>query len=423
MSLKSNFCSSPWFHMRITPSGQYEYCRWRIKDHDTVESIHNQTPQEYFQQTMIPIRQEFLSGSMPSECSVCAHQEQHGKVSGRQKQLLKVGVQLSQFDKMLASSPWVSEFAKGGTTNQLPQDWQIDLGNYCNSGCVFCSPASSSKLATEHLKLGLINKLPPPNWTDDPVLVQKFIDTLIQSPHIQYLHFIGGETVITPAFKTILRALIQAGLNRTATIGFTTNLSVWREDVVELLTQFQGVNLGMSVEAFKIINDYVRWPVALPTVLENMERWIELGQQQNWLMQFRTTPTCLTIGNLISVYEYAWAKGIAVESCNFLQEPAFMRPAVLPKEYRRPIIDRMRDWIQRRSANEEQIVNIRDPSRAKQQIVQDLESYVNYLESDPDQSWRMPELIQYLKRLESVRNNSILTYLPEYEELFRSAGY
>jgi hypothetical protein len=409
--------------MRITPSGQYEYCRWRIKDHDTVESIHNQTPQEYFQQTMIPIRQEFLSGSMPSECSVCAHQEQHGKVSGRQKQLLKVGVQLSQFDKMLASSPWVSEFAKGGTTNQLPQDWQIDLGNYCNSGCVFCSPASSSKLATEHLKLGLINKLPPPNWTDDPVLVQKFIDTLIQSPHIQYLHFIGGETVITPAFKTILRALIQAGLNRTATIGFTTNLSVWREDVVELLTQFQGVNLGMSVEAFKIINDYVRWPVALPTVLENMERWIELGQQQNWLMQFRTTPTCLTIGNLISVYEYAWAKGIAVESCNFLQEPAFMRPAVLPKEYRRPIIDRMRDWIQRRSANEEQIVNIRDPSRAKQQIVQDLESYVNYLESDPDQSWRMPELIQYLKRLESVRNNSILTYLPEYEELFRSAGY
>jgi hypothetical protein len=32
-------------------------------------------------------------------------------------------------------------------------------------------------------------------------------------------------------------------------------------------------------------------------------------------------------------------------------------------------------------------------------------------------------LVKFLKILESNRNNSILTYLPQYEELFRSAGY
>lgn len=409
--------------MRINNAGQYEYCRWRAKERATVESIREQTPREYFQQTMIPIRQMFLRGEMPAECRECSQQEQHDKVSGRQKQLLKVGVRLEQFEKTMASSPWMPEFARGGETDQLPQDWQIDLGNYCNGACVFCTPAYSSRLATEQLKLKLISSLPPPNWTDDPVLVQRFIDTLIQSPHIQYLHFIGGETLITPAFKTILEALIGAGLNRTATIGFTTNLSVWRDDIVELLKQFQGVNLGMSVESFDIVNDYVRYPVCLPTVFENLAQWMELAKKQHWLLQFRITPTALSVGQMLGIYDYAWAHSIAVESCNFLSEPACLRPAVLPPSHRKPIVNQMREWIAKRKQSAEQIVNIRDPNQAQQQIVQDLESYVNYLDNESDQSHRLPDLVQYLKALESSRQNSILTFLPEYEELFRSVGY
>ena len=382
-----------------------------------------QTPQQYFQQSMTPIRQAFLAGEMPEQCHDCKHQEQHGKVSGRQKQLLKIGARLDHFEKTMASSPWVSEFALGGPTDQLPQDWQIDLGNYCNGGCVFCGPAWSSKLATEHLKLKLIDTLPPPAWVDRPELVQKFIDTLVQSPHIQYLHFIGGETLITPAFKTILEALIRAGLNRTATIGFTTNLSVWREDIAQLLTEFQGVNVGMSVETFTPVNDYVRWPVKLPTVIENADRWIELSVKQGWITQFRITPTCLSIHELLTVYDYAWHKSVAVESCNFINEPAHLRPSVLPPVYRVPIVRAMRKWLLGRKGSREQIVNIRDPNQSQQQIVQDLESYVNYLDDEPDESYRLTDLVQYLKKLESNRHNSVLDYLPEYENLFRSAGY
>jgi sulfatase maturation enzyme AslB (radical SAM superfamily) len=323
----------------------------------------------------------------------------------------------------MASSPWVKEFAQGGTTTQMPQDWQIDLGNYCNGACVFCGPDSSSRLAAEFKKIGIVSETPLPNWTDDPALVQHLIDTLVASNHIQYLHFIGGETLITPAFKIILKALIDAGLNRTATIGFTTNLGVWRDDVVELLKQFQGVNLGMSVESFKIINDYVRYPVCLPNMFETMDSWLTVGKQQQWLMQFRITPTALTVGHVLGIYEYAWHHGIAVESCNFLNKPEFLRPAVLPDQYRQRIITELQTWIDQHPVDSAVIVNTRNPNVARQQIVQDLQSYVNYLESEADQSWRLPDMIEYLKRLEASRGNSILTYLPEYEELFRSAGY
>jgi hypothetical protein len=349
--------------------------------------------------------------------------EQHNKVSGRQKQLLKVGIRLEHFEKTLASSPWVKEFAQGGQTSQMPQDWQIDLGNYCNGACVFCGPHSSSRLATEFKKIGIINELPPVNWTDDLVLVQQLVDTLVASPHIQYLHFIGGETLITPAFKIILEALIQAGLNRTATIGFTTNLGVWRNDVVELLTQFQGVNLGMSLESFNIVNDYVRYPVCLSTVFESMEHWVNIGNQHGWILQFRTTPTALTVAHMLDVYDYAWHHGIAVESCNFLNDPSFMKPSVLPMQYRQPIIDRMQSWLNNFTQKKDTVINTRNPDFAQDQVIQDLESYVNYLGNEPDESHRLPDLVNYLKRFEKNRGNSILTYLPEYEQLFRTAGY
>ena len=410
--------------MRITNTGNFEYCRWANKDQrDSADNIYKITPVEFFQQRMTDVRQQLLDGESPAGCWECSKMEKHGKISGRQKQLLKVGVQLQHFEKSLASSPWVKEFAQGGTTQQTPQDWQIDLGNYCNGACVFCSPHSSSRLATEFKKIGIISKTPPPNWTDDSALVQQLIDTLVASKHIQYLHFIGGETLITPAFKTILEALINAGLNRTATIGFTTNLGVWRDDIVELLKRFQGVNLGMSVESFEIINDYVRYPVCLPGMFETMDQWLKIGKQHKWLMQFRITPTALTVGHMLGIYDHAWHHKIAVESCNFLHKPEFLRPAVLPHKYRQHIVEKLQVWIGQHSVDSGVIVNTRDPTVARQQIVQDLQSYVSYLQSESDESWRLPDMVEYLKRLELSRGNSILTYLPEYEELFRSAGY
>lgn len=406
--------------MRITTAGHYEYCRWA--DAPRTSNIANQTPVEFFQHTMQPIRQGFLNGTMPAGCHTCQSMDQHGKVSGRKKQLLKVGVRLEEFEKTLASSPWLPVFTNN-KFNQLPQDWQIDLGNYCNSACIFCFPESSSRLASEWMKIGFIDQLPQANWSDNPELVHRFIDALKQTPRVQYLHFIGGETIITPAFKTILQALIDTGINQTATIGFTTNLSVWQEDVVELLEQFQGVNLGMSIESFSIINDYVRWPTCLPTVFENMDRWISVGKKNSWLMQFRTTPTCLTVGKLLPIYNYALDHKIAVESCNFLFKPEILKPSVLPMNYRQKIIKDMQGWIEQHHVDHEVIVNTRDPNIVQAQLIQDLTSYCNYLENEIDESHRLPELVSFLKRIESNRGNSVLTYLPEYEELFRSAGY
>jgi len=414
--------------MRVTSRGQFEYCRWQLSDSVILQgNIADVDPEYFFQNTMADFRMQMLQGHLPHNCVQCAKMEQHHKVSGRQKQLLKTGVQVNNFAKTMHSSPYFEKFQESwhaqGHTDLLPVDWQIDLGNYCNAACVFCGPKSSSRLAQEFVKLEFIDQLPPQPWVNDPEQVDRMIDLLTRTPNLTYLHFIGGETLITPAFKKILSRLVEAGVTDVS-IGFTTNLMVWDDDINALLTQFKQVNLGMSVETLTPVNDYVRWPAQLPQVKQTLDRWVEFGKRHNWLISLRTTPTCLSVADLLTVYDYAWENEIGIESCNFLWEPKHMRINVLPPDVRSAIADQMEQWLITKSVRTaEQLINIRDPNRVREYIAQDLDSYVDFLRSAPDEGDRLPDLIQYLKQLESNRHNSVLDYVPQYEQLFRSAGY
>jgi hypothetical protein len=167
----------------------------------------------------------------------------------------------------------------------------------------------------------------------------------------------------------------------------------------------------------------VRWPSELSQVQLHAHRWLDLANKHNWLVQLRTTPTILTVSKLLSVYDFAWQHRVAVESCNFLNKPEHMRVSVLPLPYRTSIVKDMKQWLTQHPADGETVTNIRDPSVVHTQITQDIRSYINYIETAPDESDRLPDLVRYLKLLEGNRDNSILTYLPEYEELFRTAGY
>jgi len=395
---------------------------------DFTRNIKTVSPQTYFQNYMSEFRTELLQGNTPKICNNCHGMEQHGKPSGRQRQLLKVGVQDKYFEKSLAGSPLRSAFDHSnnnqGNTTRTVTDWQIDLGNYCNGACVFCGPESSSSLVTEFKRIGLIDQVPPASWCDDPELLDRFVTDLISSPNLQYLHFLGGETVITPGFKKILSALVVSGLAKNISIGFTTNLTVWSDSVVELLMQFQQVNLGMSIETLTPVNDYVRYPSQQAQTQKLLDRWVALGHKHGWLIQLRITPTCLTVHELTTVYNYAWEHGTAVESCNFIDRPEFFRISVLPKHQRESAVQTLQSWIDAHPVDvQDQIINTRDPNLFQQQIIQDARSYLNYLESAEDESSRLPDLVAYLKQLEASRGNSILTYLPQYEDLFRSAGY
>jgi hypothetical protein len=102
-----------------------------------------------------------------------------------------------------------------------------------------------------------------------------------------------------------------------------------------------------------------------------------------------------------------------------------MRASVLPDSFKKTVIAKLRHWVQDHDDldHDQKIVNTRNPNTVEPYLLQDLKSYVDYLENQPDESYRLPDLVRYIKLMEQNRDNSILTYLPEYEPILRSAGY
>jgi sulfatase maturation enzyme AslB (radical SAM superfamily) len=428
MSFEKTFCPSPWFHMMIDNSGHYKYCRWASRT--TLESQpRSSSIIQWFQDGTKDIRRSMLHGQILPGCQKCHDMEKHGKVSGRLRQLIKIGVDPDNFDKSFVSTPWIDQFKKtlanNGVTDQWPQDWQINLGNYCNSACLFCEPEYSSRLASEFKKIGLIDRLPADNWSTDSEKFNEFVKVLAQSPKLSYLHFIGGETLITPAFKKILAALVNQGLSKNIIIGFTTNLTTWDQSVVDLLSEFHEVNLGMSIECIHALNDYLRYGGNINDSLKILNQWLDLAEKLKWLVQLRITPTVFSIWHLDTVYEYAFQHQLSIESCNFLDHPADMRPSVLPVGLREIVIEKLQSWVLKceQITMSRAVINTRARDTARQQIVEDARSYIHYLKTQPDESHRLPDLVRYIKLMEKNRGNSILDYLPEYETILRSAGY
>lgn len=421
------FCASPWLHMRIGHTGEFGPCRsgthideqYNIKTHSILE---------YFQDHMSLVRNSMLQGKALDMCGRCYQMEKHGKVSGRQRQLLKTGIMTDHFTPSLQSSPFIPMFeysqSHDGHTKLHPVDWQIDLGNYCNNACVMCSPRYSSKMSVEFEKIGLIDNASRWNspWTNDDRLVDKFCQDLIAGPAPAYLHFLGGETLIIPALKKILAKLLQAGMSE-ITVGFTTNLTVWPEDVIDLLQQFTYLHVGLSIEAIHPINHYVRWPTNQKVVLQNLRRWIESSRQRGHLVQIRPTPSALTILHLAELYQFAWDNRIGLETCNFISSPRCLTLKVLPMDIRAIAIARLEKFLEGRTIRAGKAVNTRNPAMIDQQLVEDAKSYIDFLKNTEHDQDGARQLILYLQQLESSRANSILEYLPEYGKFFSSHGY
>lgn len=424
------FCPSLWYHMRILPSGKMRFCRWGFSKDYMKSDLTQENFLEYFQNEMSTVRTDMIQGKQIPACHDCQLMESYGKVSGRERQLLKVGIQRNNFDKTFRSSPFYNEFQKSadnnGHTDLWPQDWQIDLGNQCNSNCIFCTPEYSSKLGAELKKLGLVNyKKPASNWSNDDAAVDQFVDMLAKSKKLAFLHFVGGEPMVIPGFKKILKKLVERGLNKTVSMGFTTNLTLWDESIIDLLSQYQEVNLGMSLECFDKINDYVRYPSKIDQVKDILEKFLLASKNKNWLKSLRITPTVFSVPHLVGVYEYAYSKNISVESCNFLDEPAHMRMSILPMNIRTKFANQIQQWIDSKNLPlGEATINYRDPNLVRKSILEDAQSYVDYIRNAPEETHRITDTVDYIKKLETLRGNTILDYVsPEYEKLLRSAGY
>jgi len=197
------FCNAPWYEIHIYWDGSLGICsqesrklyadssRYNIKTMTLSEWV-NSPPAKKF-------RSDILSNTKTDICNRCYHEEAAGGSSKRnrsnQKSVIFGDV---HFDKSFNQSPGQPHFRlseeNGGTTDTLPIDMHIDLGNYCNLACKMCKPDASSTIAAQHVKLGddTQRKFLGSDWTKDRATWDKLLDELLTIPKLQNIHFMGG---------------------------------------------------------------------------------------------------------------------------------------------------------------------------------------------------------------------------------------
>jgi len=434
--LKDSFCSSPWFHLRLSYDGGFEECRWyKTKTHD-VNLADTSIMEFYNSDRMKSLRQDLLAGKKPSGCATCYYEDSFGKLNGRTRQLLKSGIQANNFALTARSSPhyerFVYSYQNQGHSNYYPTDLQIDLGNTCNSACIMCDPVASSQLHTEYKKLHKLNSVQFANpvayqsWTRNPATVDRFVKELITIPDLKYIHFLGGETLYDPAFYTICERLIETGLAKNIIVGTTTNGTVYDARVERLITEFKEFHLGISIETVTPLNDYIRYPGKIDNILGNIDRFLALRDNSQLYVSLRITPNIFTVNEIDQMFEYMIEKRVIAESCNILFEPAVLRIELLPNDIRQEIVAKLDQLIATYDLRKTQQVNIRRSDIIPDVIANVVLDYYQFLttySTPSDVDALRTQLVGFLKTFETNRQNSILDYAPRYEQFLRHYGY
>ena len=438
-SLRDNFCSSPWFHIRIDPQGNYLPCRWSSTHDISLHNIENTSIAEYMNSpTMNSMRQSMLDGQGSAICNACYYEDSNNKISGRRKQLLKSAITVDNFEKSFCSSPhwYLFEYSAEhqGQTNYYPVDLQIDLGNTCNSACIMCIPTYSSRLAVDYIKLNQIEpelfpKYPAiKNWADDDILVDKFVKEISKKPNIKYIHFLGGETLYLKSFYTICDKLIQSGYSKNVSIGTTTNCTIYTPKLENIIRQFKHVHLGLSIESAHTINDYLRWPSDINEVLFNIKKFLDLRKQTDLHLSLRITPTVLSIYHIDTVFKFMLDNNITAESCNILHDPSCLRIELLPRSLADQILIKINKIIDDYGLvpNNDVILNRRRDDLIApviQEIIFEYQHLLKTYQAPTNVETERSNLVKWIKAFETLRDNNILNYLPEYEEFLRSYNY
>jgi sulfatase maturation enzyme AslB (radical SAM superfamily) len=212
------------------------------------------------------IRNTWQQGKWPSSCLSCKEIEDSGGISRRQ-----------------GSNQWYSDNDMYNTNVELVR---IDYwtGDLCNLACAICGPNSSSVWKQElnyptESKKTIVNNF----WT------------AVDTSQVKYVHFNGGEPLLSKEHVKFLHALPNKNLIH---ISYNTNGTVRPDqELVELWSQYKLVQIDFSIDDIGSRFEYQRYPAKWTEVVENLQWFIDQAPH-NCMFGVNTTISILNNHNL-----------------------------------------------------------------------------------------------------------------------------
>lgn len=325
----AKFCNLPWLNLNTNPNGNIKLCCNITQDHfvsqedgtpfnmgyHDIETIWNS---EYMKKVRTGHRKNVGS----YECEQCYKSERTVGQSPRTGQnvvwlLRKEKVpELSEYMNKITDQEIYSE------VSQLPVSLELRLGNQCNLKCVSCWGMSSSLIHNERMEILEKGTLKDYNldwlddrWRKDSIAVQNSnlsewyeTDTFYENfrkmaPTLQRLYTTGGEPTLIKANYRMLEMLLEAG-NKTCSVEFTSNMTTWNPKFYDALSQFEEVEIQMSMDGTDEIGEYIRYGSNFEVVRENVRKAFELASKNpKWRLKTFTVLQALNYNKLVPLWD------------------------------------------------------------------------------------------------------------------------
>lgn len=428
------FCNSPWYELQIYWDGGLGFCcqeahRIYPPEQGSQYNIATMSIAEWFDSE--PMRQARLAmfrSSRNSMCRRCYSEEDLGASSRRIRSNQKSVIFRSAFNDSYVQSPGNDKFESSrlnaGRYSGLPIDLHIDLGNYCNLACKMCRPEASSTIATQLVKWGIksAKQYVGTDWTRNQAVWDRTIAEIAAIPNLKNIHFMGGETLITPRFEEFVDAMLVQGRTDLC-FSFVTNGTVFNPALIEKLKHFARVGIEVSIESITDHNAYQRQGTDTQVVLDNLAQYQQHTNGSNITLTIRPAISALTIGSYWTLLEYCLANKLLVKSL-IVETPAFLDPRVLPLFVRAAYKQAYLDLAQRHDLDQIDHIadyNESDPNQYLRIIKQQIDQCLALLNAEAKSG--IEQLVAHCKKWDSTYKLNAVELYPELAEIFVTNGY
>lgn len=378
----NTMCTVPWYEVHINADGSYHTCgqqrNW-ISETNLAQvyniqnmSIDTWMAHEYLQND----RHNKLNGVNDSNCNACYAAESGGGSSKRVRENLKSKIHSNPklFPVSFTKSPDYNLLSQTASPSNNIRSFHLSLGNECNLYCRTCEPSYSSKIA-------FMQKATPVrlNWTDNDQAWKHLLDAIEASTDVQFVHVIGGEPFLNYRFEQLIDALI-AMKKTDIYFGFSTNGTIYREEIYKKLQNFKHVDIGISLESPTKLNDFIRAGSTTADVIANIKK-IQQFQSPNYYVTLRCVLSALSVHDYDTTLKWALENNLGILT-NTLEYPAHQQVRNLPTDVKQRLAERLETWDF--SDHSGITTNGREPEMQKYQADNEIKNAINLLKQPAD---------------------------------------
>ena len=367
-----HICFHPWTGIDIDAQNEHKPC-CKIG-----ESFGN-TLEEYLNNPKLAnMKEEFLKGNRPVECSKCWQEEDAGLPSKRQLDWEQV------YDK------------------QIPKDdgirvAMLTFGNSCNLTCRTCNSRSSSSWIKEEKKLFPGIKIYPHNGFYKNIRYHADLAELAKT--VTYVYIAGGEPFLSIDLKyhsNFLDLLLDRA--EEITLEYVTNCTVTpSEEMWEKFKRFKKVEFHLSVDGVGSVYEYTRHPANWEKVLQNIKRYQSLANDTpNFKISIGHTVSMLNVYYLPDFLIWCLKNKLGRPYLGMVYDPPHYNIRNLPEKIKNIMTDRLSLY----SANE----------------------VVSFMQEQDDQPEQFQKFLDTTRILDQERKSTIEQNLPEFYNMLMDHG-